>query len=96
MDELAAPIAVQVSYATPEREILLALRVAPGTTIGQAIAASGILIQCPGIDLATQPVGLYGKKQSMDTILRDHDRIELYRPLIADPKESRRRRAEKR
>ncbi len=84
---------VQVCHATPERVVLRDLVVAEGTTIAQAIAQSGILDEVPEIDLATQPVGLHGKKRSLDTVLRANDRVEIYRPLVADPKESRRRRA---
>jgi len=86
-------IAVQVCYAMPERELLLALRVAAGSTLEQAVRASGLLQAVPEVDLATSAVGIYGKKKTLDTVLREHDRIELYRPLIADPKEARRRRA---
>lgn len=89
------PLRVSVCYATPAEEILRELQVAPGTTLGQAITASGLLAELPGFDLATDPVGIYGKKQPLETVLREHDRIELYRPLVADPKESRRRRAQK-
>jgi len=88
-------IHVQLCYATPTGEILRDLAVDAGTTIEQAIAQSGILDEVPGIDLATQPLGLYGKKKPLDTVLRERDRIEIYRPLLADPKESRRKRAEK-
>ena len=84
---------MQVVYATAQQETLRALTVAPGTTIEQAIVQSGLLQEIPGIDLATQPVGLYGKKRALDTVLRERDRIEIYRPLVADPKESRRKRA---
>ena len=56
---------------------------------------SGLLGEIPDIDLATHPVGLYGKKRPLDTVLREHDRIEIYRPLLADPKDSRRKRAER-
>ena len=86
---------VTLCYATPTLEILRELTVAPGTTIGQAVSASGLLAELPEIDLATHPVGIYGKKKPLDTVLREHDRIELYRPLVADPKDSRRRRAVK-
>lgn len=86
---------VQLCYAAPLREYLRALSVAPGTTIEQAIIQSGVLQDIPGIDLATQPVGIFGKKRPLDTVLRERDRIEIYRPLVADPKESRRRRSEK-
>jgi putative ubiquitin-RnfH superfamily antitoxin RatB of RatAB toxin-antitoxin module len=89
----AGKIGVQVCYATPTLELLLELQVATGTTLEQAIAQSGLLQQVPQIDLATAPVGIYAKKKPLDTVLRAHDRIEVYRPLIADPKEARRRRA---
>jgi putative ubiquitin-RnfH superfamily antitoxin RatB of RatAB toxin-antitoxin module len=86
---------VTLCYATPDLELLGELWVAPGTTIGEAIAASDALAGLPEIDLATHPVGIFGKKKPLDTVLREHDRIELYRPLVADPKDSRRRRAVK-
>ena len=92
---MAAELHVTLCYATPTLEILRALTVAPGTTIGQALTASGLLAELPEFDLATHPVGIYGKKKPLDTVLRDLDRIELYRPLVADPKDSRRRRAVK-
>ncbi|MBC7684766.1 MAG: RnfH family protein [Bdellovibrionales bacterium] len=88
-------IAVQVCYATPLHAYFRTLSVAAGSTIAQAIEASGVLNDIADIDLTLQSVGLYGKKRALDTVLREHDRIEIYRPLVADPKESRRRRAEK-
>ncbi|UOD33632.1 RnfH family protein [Massilia violaceinigra] len=88
-------MAVQVCYATPLREYLRELTVEQGCTIEQAIRQSGVLEAIPGIDLALQPVGLYGKKKPLDTVLRARDRIEIYRALVADPKESRRKRADK-
>jgi putative ubiquitin-RnfH superfamily antitoxin RatB of RatAB toxin-antitoxin module len=88
-----APFDVIVAWAVPQHALLRPVQVAPGTTIAQAIAASGILQDVPEIDLAVCPVGIYGKKKPLDTILRPLDRIEIYRPLLADPKESRRRRA---
>ena len=92
---MAKQLHVQVYYATSGHETIRDLVVAEGTTIEQAIALSGMLQQIPGIDLAVQPVGLYGKKRPLDTVLRERDRIEIYRPLVADPKESRRKRADK-
>lgn len=92
MDEM---LHVSVCYATARDEFLRPLSVAPGTTIGQAIEMSGVLEACPDINLSTQPVGIYAKKKTLDTPLRDRDRIEIYRPLVADPKDSRRRRAAK-
>lgn len=91
----AKQIHVQVCYAAPMHEYVRALVVEAGTTIEQAIALSGVLRDIPGIDLALQPVGLYGKKRPLDTVLRERDRVEIYRVLVADPKESRRRRADK-
>ena len=89
---MAEMLHVSLCCATPQMELLREFEVAPGTTIEAAIAASGVLAEL-GLDLATTPVGIYGKKKPPDTVLREHDRIELYRPLVADPKDSRRRRA---
>ncbi|MFP5393889.1 MAG: RnfH family protein [Gammaproteobacteria bacterium] len=91
----ADTIGVQVCYATAQWEVLRALDVPQGTTIEQALCQSGVLDELPEVDLATHPVGLYGKKKPLDTVLRERDRIEIYRPLVADPKESRRKRAVK-
>jgi putative ubiquitin-RnfH superfamily antitoxin RatB of RatAB toxin-antitoxin module len=86
---------VYVVYATPQDEFVHPMKVAPGTTIGQAVEGSGVLARFPDINLVTQPVGIYGKKKTLDTVLRERDRIEIYRPLVADPKDSRRKRAAK-
>lgn len=88
-----ADIAVQVCYALPDGAFLRSLRVPAGTTIEQAVAQCGLLQAVPGIDLAVNMVGIYGKRKPLDTVLREHDRVEVYRPLQADPKEARRRRA---
>ena len=82
-----------VAWAVPGNAILRPVQVAAGTTVEQAIVASGVLAEVPEIDLAVCPVGIYGKKKPLDTLVRPLDRIEIYRPLVADPKESRRRRA---
>ena len=92
---MANKLRIQVCYANANLQVLRELEVDEGTTIEQAIVQSGILTDIPGIDLAQQPVGLFGKKHPPGTGLREHDRIEIYRPLVADPKESRRRRADK-
>lgn len=84
---------VQVAYATASHEFLRALTVATGTTLRQAVEASGLMDQVPGIELDSTPMGIHGKKKAVDTVLREGDRVEVYRPLIADPKEARRRRA---
>jgi putative ubiquitin-RnfH superfamily antitoxin RatB of RatAB toxin-antitoxin module len=86
---------VYVCYATDQHEFLRPMKVEQGTTIGQAIELSGVLTEYPEINLVTQPVGIYAKKKALDTVLRERDRVEIYRPLVADPKDSRRRRAAK-
>ena len=86
-------IEVQVCHALPDSTFLRSLRVPAGTTIEQAVAQSGLLQAIPGIDLAVNMVGIYGKRKPLDSVLHEHDRVEVYRPLQADPKEARRRRA---
>jgi len=83
---------IEVCYASDALQWLRALRVPAGATIEQAIALSGVLAAAPEIDLTVMQVGIYAKKKTLDTVLREHDRIEIYRPLIADPKNARRRR----
>jgi len=87
------PIAVEVVYALSDTQSLIALTVAPGTTARQAIEQSGILQRHPQIDPAYRKIGIFGKAAAPDDVLKDGDRIEIYRPLIADPKDARRRRA---
>ena len=94
-EAVAALVPVVVCYARPKDEFLRVMEVAPGTTIGQAIEASGVLNIFPEINLVTQPVGIFAKKKTLETVLRHRDRIEIYRPLVADPKDSRRKRAAK-
>ncbi len=88
-------ISVQVCYATPVRQFLRELTVAEGTTLHEAIRRSGVLDEVPEIDLSVLQVGVFGKRRKLDEVLRNGDRVEIYRPLIADPKDSRRRRADK-
>ena len=95
-EHMAGMLDISVCYASDRHEWLRALRVEAGTTVGAAIERSGVLEAFPDINLATQPVGIYAKKKTLDTVLRERDRIEIYRPLVADPKESRRKRAAKR
>ena len=86
-------IHVQVCYAKPESQILMDLVVKVGTTIEQAVLQSGILEHAPDISLSQNKVGIFGKIKPLDTLLREHDRVEIYRPLAIDPKEARRLRA---
>jgi uncharacterized protein len=87
-------INIEVVYALPDEQILLRQSVPAGTMVAEAIQASGILHKHPEIDLATNKLGIFGKLTKADAVVRDKDRIEIYRPLIADPKEVRRKRAE--
>ena len=84
---------VEVAYALPDEQTLFALEVSPGTTAEQAIQRSGVLERFPEIDLTTQKIGIFGKLNKLDYVLRAGDRVEIYRPLIADPKEVRKQRA---
>lgn len=86
---------IEVTYALPEEQVLLTLDVEPGTTAEQAVKLSGVLERFTEIDLTKNKLGIFGKTTKADQVLRDKDRVEIYRPLIADPKESRRKRAEK-
>jgi len=88
-------IFVEVIYALPEKQELITLDVEQGTTAEQAVKLSGVLENFPKIDLVKNKLGIFGKAVKADEVLRDKDRVEIYRPLIADPKESRRKRAEK-
>ena len=87
------PLAVEVVYALPDTQSLIALTVAPGTTARQAIEQSGILRRHPQIDPACGKIGIFGKAVKPNAVLKEGDRVEIYRPLIADPKDARRRRA---
>jgi len=87
-------IPVEVAYALPHEQIILALEVEPDTTVEHTIKRSGILEKYPQIDLAKDKVGIFGKICKLDATLNAKDRIEIYRGLIADPKESRRQKAE--
>lgn len=95
MADAASAIKVEICYATPDQAYLFTLEIAPGSTIQTALDGSSVRDVYAKIDLDACKTGVFGKLRPRDTVLRDGDRIELYRPLIADPKESRRRRAEK-
>ncbi|WP_167455992.1 RnfH family protein [Buttiauxella izardii] len=88
-------IRVEVVYALPEKQYLLKVRLEQGSTVEQAIAASGILELRTDIDLAKNKVGIFSRPVKLADTVNDGDRVEIYRPLIADPKELRRQRAEK-
>ena len=86
-------IAVEVVYALPEKQYLQRVTLEEGATVEAAIRASGILELRSDIDLAKNKLGIFAKLTKPDSVLRDRDRVEIYRPLIADPKEVRKQRA---
>lgn len=86
-------ILIELVYALPDEQKILEIEVAPDTNVKQAIELSGILQQYPEIDLTKNKVGIFSKVTKLDTLLRERDRIEIYRPLIADPKEVRKKKA---
>ena len=85
---------VEVAYALPTKQLIIPVQIAPGSTAEVAIQASGILAKFPEIDLEVNQIGVFGKLAKLDTPLRHLDRVEIYRPLIADPKQVRKQRAE--
>jgi len=87
------PMEIEVAFAAPERQLIVSLQVPAGTTVAQAIEASGIREEFPQIE-AHPTVGIFSRKVELDTELMHGDRVEIYRPLAADPKEARRRKAE--
>ncbi|MDP5138220.1 RnfH family protein [Rheinheimera baltica] len=88
-------ITVEVAYALPQRQSLLTVAVNHLSTVQQIIEQSGILQQFPDIDLSQQKVGIWSRPVKLTDKVKAGDRIEIYRALIADPKDLRRRRAEK-
>jgi len=90
---MAEAINVEVIYALANQQDIARISVPAGSTAMQAIEASGLLAKYPEIDLKKNKIGVFAKLAKADTVLRDRDRIEIYRPLIADPKEVRKQRA---
>lgn len=88
-------IDVEVAYAKPEQQVIIALQVEEQATAEQAITQSGILDRFPEIDMATAKVGIFSKACKLQQALSTGDRVEIYRPLLNDPKEARRKRATK-
>ena len=86
-------IAVQVVYALPGEQEMVDVGLDEGAPVEAALNASGILARHPEIDLKTQRIGVWGRPVTLATVVRNGDRIEIYRALSADPKQARRRRA---
>ncbi|MDO4695931.1 MAG: RnfH family protein [Neisseria sp.] len=85
-------ITIEIAYGTAERQFLQSMEVADGITARQAVLQSRLAEEFPEADLSL-PLGIFGKAVKDDTVLRHRDRVEVYRPLLIDPKEARRRRA---
>lgn len=83
---------IEIVYALPDRQILHTLSVPKGSNVREAAAQSGLDRFFPDLDLNTAPLGIFGKQVKDNTLLNDGDRIEIYRPLLIDPKEARRKR----
>lgn len=88
-------IVAEVVYALPEKQYCRTVRLPEGSTVSQAIDASGLLTLCTDIDLSRNKVGVYSRAVKLTDIVKEGDRVEIYRPLIADPKVLRRERAER-
>ena len=86
-------ITVEVLYPLPQKQEIFVVKLPEGETVRQAIEASGVLQKYPEIDLTKNKFGVFAKLAKPDAPLRDRDRVEIYRPLIADPKEVRKQRA---
>ncbi|MBV8044463.1 RnfH family protein [Pluralibacter sp.] len=92
---MSAKITVEVAYALPEKQYLQKVTLDAGSTVEQAIIASGLLTLRTDISLDKNKVGIYSRPVKLQDEVQDGDRVEIYRPLIADPKALRRQRAEK-
>ncbi len=86
-------IIVEVSYATPAKQVIYTVEVNEGATVEEAILQSGILKEFPEIDLKVNKVGVFSKVAKLDRVLEHKERVEIYRKLIADPKVIRKQRA---
>lgn len=91
----ATGLGISVVYAEADRVFEVALRLPAGATVADAIEASGLREARPDIEIRADRLGIFSRKTTFETPLRDGDRVEIYRPLRIDPKEARRRRAEK-
>lgn len=85
----------EVAYALPSRQSIIDVAIAEGATVQEVIEASRITQLYPDIDLKTCKVGIWSRTVKLSEAVKDGDRVEIYRPLIADPKEVRKRRAER-
>jgi hypothetical protein len=94
-DNTASQMSIEVVYGVPTKQKIFTVDINAGATVEQAILASGVLTLFTEIDLTVNKVGIWNRVVKLSEVLNDLDRIEIYRPLLADPKEVRKRRAEK-
>uniref|UniRef100_Q47DK5 UPF0125 protein Daro_2340 n=1 Tax=Dechloromonas aromatica (strain RCB) TaxID=159087 RepID=Q47DK5_DECAR len=90
---MAEMLNIEVCYALPNKQELVRVKLPEGALVQQALEASGLLDKYPEIDLKKNKFGIWNKLSKVDSVLRDKDRVEIYLPLIADPKEVRKQRA---
>ena len=88
-------INVEVAYAKPDEQVIIPLQVSEGTTVNEAIELSQVLLRFPEIDLVKTKVGIFSQVCKLDAVLKQNDRVEIYRPLLLDPMQARRQRAAK-
>jgi len=88
-----SPMTIEVAYARPDRQWLLTLELPAGATARDALLASGLLAECPELQIGEPVLGVWSRKVDADNVLEPGDRLEIYRPLLADPKTARRQRA---
>lgn len=86
-------MSIEVVYPLPEKQEIFSVSLPVGASVRQAIEASGVLLKYPEIDMSKNKIGVFARLVKPDAPLRDRDRVEIYRPLIADPKEVRKQRA---
>jgi len=89
---MSTMISIEVAYARPDTQAIVALNLPEGSTIATAISASGLTERFTELSQAKLTAGVHGHVRALDTLLREGDRVEIYRPLIADPKDARHRR----
>jgi uncharacterized protein len=87
-------LTVEVAYAGPEAQLLVRVTLPDGATTGDAIRAAGVAARLPGVEIGERNVGIWSRVCGLVAPLRDGDRVEIYRPLVVDPKEARRVRAD--
>jgi putative ubiquitin-RnfH superfamily antitoxin RatB of RatAB toxin-antitoxin module len=90
---MTSSIAVELVYCSPTRQHVFTLHLPAGSTVRDAISSSRLLVECPELAMSTMQVGIHARIVGLDSVLREADRVEVYRPLVADPKQARRRRA---